>query len=148
MFKTMSRMIPGFDQNSGRQKTQVEEANNENQDEEQMPLRQRSMTLRERKMKKKRLFVKSQSMVDGDFQMSKAGLLQAVREAHNKNATGFKALAIVLQAAKNEKQAIEKTKLGKHFVKTFKKKVLQVKEKMDMIASMKKFKNQLLENLL
>jgi hypothetical protein len=54
-------------------------------------------------MKKKRLFVKSQSMVDGDFQMSKTGLLQAVREAQNKNATGFKALAIVLQAAKNEK---------------------------------------------
>ena len=49
--------------------------------------------------------------------MSKLGLSNAVRETRAKNATGFKALGIVLKAAKQEKIEYEKTKLGKNLCK-------------------------------
>ena len=42
--------------------------------------------------------------------MSKIGLLNAVRETQIKKASGFRALGIVLKAAKQEKIEFEKTK--------------------------------------
>ena len=80
--------------------------------------------------------------------MSKLGLSNAVRETRAKNATGFKALGIVLKAAKQEKIEYEKTKQGKNLFLNLKSKILQVKERMDIIAGLKLHKLAVLKNLL
>lgn len=56
------------------------------------------------KKAKKRNFRKTPSFLENNFQMSTFGLMKIVREIKQQKATGIKALAIILKAAREEKK--------------------------------------------